>query len=144
MQPTLPKGFITLEEFMELIKTDTRSNPTVDTTWMVRHIDWVEENHNFRIPLIKLSADKTRNVRIGSKFVAVRDAYDRESIKRLIRDHFRDLAGHEYRAQTVRAVSSVADDEVGSGVRPRKVKPIAKEGDAIGTGETVTTNGKGM
>lgn len=143
MQPTLPKGFISIQEAVTLINSDTRSDAKVDTKWLVEHIDWIEDKHNFRIPLMKTTSDK-KVVKIGSKYVEIRDAYDREALKRAIRDHYRDMVGHEYAAQNVRAVSSVADDEVGSGVRPRKAKPIAKEGQTIGTGETITTNGANL
>lgn len=142
MQPTR-KGFITIEEAVTLINSDTRSDAKVDTKWLVSHIDWIEEKHNFRIPLMKTTADK-KTIHTGSKFVEVLDDYDKATLKRAIRNHYRDMVGHEYEAPVVRATSTVADDEVGSGVRPRKSKPIAKEGAIIGTGETITTNGADM
>lgn len=140
MQPQLPKGFISLTDAATLINSDTRSDAKVDTKWLVSHIDWIEEAHNFRIPLMKTTSDK-KVVRNGSKFVEIRTSYDKEFLKKIIRDHYRDMVGREFEAPTVRAVSSVADDEVGSGVRPRRSRPIAKEGQTIGTGETITTNG---
>lgn len=143
MQPALPKGFISIDEAVELINSDTRANAKVDTSWLVHHIDWIEEAHNFRIPLLKTTTDK-KVVRCGSKFVQVLTSYDKEVLKRAIRNHYRDMVGHEYEAQKVRAVSSVVDDEVSSGARPRRSKPIAKEGQAIGTGETITTNGANL
>lgn len=143
MQPTLPKGFISIEEAVDLINSDTRADAKVDTKWLVSHVDWIEEAHNFRIPLMKTTSDK-KVVPIGSRFVEVRDAFERETLKRAIRNHYRDMVGHEYNAPVVRAMSSVADDEVAGGVRPRKSKPIAKEGQVIGTGETITTNGANL
>lgn len=143
MQPTLPKGFISIEEAVDLINSDTRADAKVDTKWLVSHVDWIEEAHNFRIPLMKTTSDK-KVVPIGSRFVEVRDAFERETLKRAIRNHYRDMVGHEYNAPVVHAMSSVADDEVAGGVRPRKSKPIAKEGQVIGTGETITTNGANL
>lgn len=140
MQPQLPKGFISLTDAATLINSDTRAEAKVDTKWLVSHIDWIEEAHNFRIPLMKTTSDK-KVVRNGSKFVEIRTSYDKEFLKKIIRDHYRDMVGREFEAPNVRAVSSVADDEVGSGVRPRRSRPIAKEGQTIGTGETITTNG---
>lgn len=140
MQPQLPKGFISLTDAATLINSDSRAEAKVDTKWLVSHIDWIEEAHNFRIPLMKTTSDK-KVVRNGSKFVEIRTSYDKEYLKKVIRDHYRYMVGREYNAPTVRAVSSVADDEVGTGVRPRRSRPIAKEGQTIGTGETITTNG---
>lgn len=142
MQPTLPKGFISIDEAITLIHSDKRDDAKVDTKWLVSHIDWIEEAHNFRIPLLKTTTDK-KIAKIGSKYVEVRSAYDREALKRAIRDHYRDMVGHEYQAQTVRATSTVVDDEVAGGARPRKSKSIAKEGQLI-TGETITTNGANL
>lgn len=158
MQPALPKGFISVEEAVELINSDTREEAKVDTKWLVGHLDWVEEAHNFRIPLVRqatkeeytkiISNHPAANfdglIHLGSKYVQIISSYDKEVIKKTIRDHYRDLVGREYQAQNIRAVSSVADDTVAGGVRPRKSKPIAKEGAVIGTGETITTNGANL
>lgn len=143
MQPTLPKGFISIDEAVALINSDTRADAKVDTKWLVSHVDWIEEAHNFRIPLLKTTADK-KIVKVGSKYVQILSAYDKEVLKRAIRNHYRDLVGHEFSKENVRAVSSVVDDEVSSGARPRKSKPIAKEGQTIGTGETIVTNGANL
>ena len=124
MQPQLPKGFISLTDAATLINSDTRAEAKVDTKWLVSHIDWIEEAHNFRIPLMKTTSDK-RVVHNGSKFVEIRTSYDKEFLKKVIRDHYRDIVGHEFNAPTIRAVSSVADDEVGAGVRPRRSRPGA-------------------
>lgn len=141
MQPTLPNGFITVEDAVKLIHSDTRSEAKVDTKWLVGHIDWIEEAHNFRIPLMKTTSDK-KVVNTGSKYVAIATSYEKEFLKKAIRDHYRDVVGREYETKTVHAVSTVADEEQSGGnVRPRKSKSIAKEGAVIGTGETVTTNG---
>lgn len=141
MQPTLPKGFISVEEAVKLIQSDSRSDAKVDTKWLVGHIDWIEEAHNFRIPLMKTTSDK-KVVGIGSRYVSIMTSYEKEFLKKAIRDHYRDMVGHEYDVPVTKAVSTVADEEQSGGaVRPRKSKSIAKEGAVIGTGETITTNG---
>jgi hypothetical protein len=144
MQPTLPKVFISIGEAVQLINSDTRADAKVDTKWLVSHIDWIEDNHNFRIPLMK-TTDKGDVVKIGSKYVEIRNAYERETIKKAIRDHYRDMVGRHYAAPTVKSVPTVADEEESGGnVTPRRRKPIAKEGAIVGTGETQTTNGANL
>lgn len=139
MQPTLPKGFISIEEAVALIKSDTRSDAKVNTKWLVSHIDWIEEAHNFRIPLMKTVEGKA--VEIGSRYVAITTSYERELLKKTIRDHYRDMVGREYEEQTTRAISTVSDEEQSGGaVRPRRSKSIAKEGAAI-SAQNITTNG---
>lgn len=140
MQPKLPNGFITIEEAEVLIASDSRSDAKVDTKYLVSHLDWIEEMHNFRIPLMKTVDGK--HVANGSKYVEIRNTYEKEAIKRAIRDHYKSMVGYDYDASIVRSVSTVADEEeTGGNVTPRRRKPIAKEGAIIGTGETTTTNG---
>ena len=140
---SLPKGFISIEDACELIKSDTRSDAKVDTAWLVAHVDWIEVAHNFRIPLMKHENGGT--IRTGSKYVQINTAYDRELLSKTIRDHYRDMVGQEYNAPKTRSVSTVADEEVSGGqVAPRISKPIAKEGATINGGETITTNGENL
>lgn len=139
-QQPLPKGFISIDDAVVLINSDTRSDAKVDTKYLVNHLDWIEEAHNFRIPLLKTVDGKIS--KIGSNYVEVRTTYDKEVLKRAIRNHYRDMVGREYEANITKAVSTVADEEQSGGaVRPRKSKAIAKEGAIIGTGETIKTNG---
>ena len=49
MQPATRPGFLSLEDAVALINSDSRSDAKVDTKWLVSHIDWIEEAHNFRI-----------------------------------------------------------------------------------------------
>ena len=46
----LSPGFITVDEGVDLIKSDTRENPVVDMDWLISRKKWVEVAHNFRIP----------------------------------------------------------------------------------------------
>lgn len=148
----LPPGFVTVDAAVELIKSDTRKDPVVDMDYLVSRIKWIEVAHNFRIPKIKrLPAEKvTRNrygkpiefEHVGSVNVQINNSFEKELLRKTILDKFRELVGREYKEKTVRATSTVADDAQGrDAVRPRANKPIAQEGQAIGDGSTVTSNG---
>lgn len=157
MQPreTRP-GFISVEDAVKLIESDTRSNPVVDMDYLVSKIVWIEVNHNFRIPKIKrLKPEEVHRTKrgkiveyetIGEVNVSVDTAYQKEYLKKAILDKYRELVGHEYKEAGVRAVSTVADDAQGrAAVQPRtNVKPIAKEGSLIGEGTTMDTNGQNL
>ncbi len=60
MSPTnLAPGFISIDDAVALIKSDTRSNAVVDMDYIVSRINWIEVNHNFRLPKIRrLKADE--------------------------------------------------------------------------------------
>ena len=152
---SLPNGFITVEEAVALINSDTRDDAKVDTQYLVSHIDWIEEAHNFRIPLVRLSTKEEIEAimkrypgrrpngltRLGSKTVTINTAYEKELLKQTIRKHYKEMAGREYEAPVVRGLSSVSDEETGGGaVKPRRSKTIAKEGETIGSGQSRVTN----
>lgn len=152
---SLPNGFISVEQAVALINSDTRDDAKVDTQYLVSHIDWIEEAHNFRIPLVRLSTKEEIDAimkrypgrrpngltRLGSKTVTINTAYEKELLKQTIRNHYKEMVGREYEKPAVRGLSSVADEETGGGqVKPRRSKTIAKEGETIGSGQSRVTN----
>lgn len=151
----LAPGFITIDSAVELIKSDTRSNPVVDMDYLVSHIKWIETAHNFRIPKIRrLAPEEVRRTKrgktieyenIGDVYIYIATNFEKELIRKTILDKFRELVGREYKEQTVKAMSTVADDAEGrSAVQPRANKPIAKEGQSIGSGDVINSNGEGL
>lgn len=151
----LSPGFSSVEEAVALIKTDTRQNPVVDMDYIAHKAVWIEPNRNFRIPLVKrLPKDKVYRTKrgklveyeqTGSMNVAITTNFEKELLKKTIYDKYRELVGREYQQINVRAMSTVADDAQGKeAVRPRRNKPIAKEGANIGDGATMTSNGEGL
>lgn len=156
MQPTtLAPGFVSIDDAVALIKSDTREKPVVDMDYLVSKIVWIEVNHNFRIPKVRrLSADevyRTKRGKVieyentGNVYVSINTNFEKELLKKTILDKYRELVGREYKEAGVRAVSTVADDAQGrAAVQPRVNKPIAKEGSTIGEGTTVTSNGDGL
>lgn len=156
MQPsssTLAPGFVSVDDAVKLIKTDTRENPVVDMDYLVSRLKWVETSHNFRIPKIRrLKPEEIRRTKrgkiieyenIGDVYIYIATNFEKELVRKTILDKFRELVGREYKEQTVRAMSTVADDAQGTAaVRPRSnAKPIAKEGSVISEGTTTTSNG---
>ena len=148
----LAPGFIEVEKAIELIKSDTRENPVVDMDYLISRIKWVETAHNFRIPKIRRlkpeEIKKTKRGKIidyevtGNVYIYIATNYEKELVRKTILDKFRELVGREYKEQTVRAMSTVADDAEGrSAVQPRTNKPIAKEGASIGDGGVTASNG---
>ena len=152
----LSPGFSTIDDAVALIKTDTRDNPVVDMDYLVGHIVWIETNHNFRIPKIRmLKPEEVRRTKrgkiieyenIGDVYVYIATNFEKELLKKTILDKYKELVGHEYRELGVKARSTVADDAQGkAAVQPRNnTKPIAKEGSVISGGEVITSNGDGI
>ena len=154
----LPPGFISVDEAVELIKSDSRENPVVDMDWLAAHKVWLDRNgpaHNFRIPKVRLlKPDEIHKNRygkpiyeehIGDVYVQINTAFENELLKKTILDKYAELVGHEYRETITRGMSTVADDAEGkNAVVPRARKSMAKEGDSIGSGAEISTNGEGL
>lgn len=152
----LSPGFVTIDEAVELIKSDTRQNPVVDMDYLILKKKWIETAHNFRIPRVRRLApqDVYRTKRgkiveyetIGEVNVYVATNFDKELLIKTINDKYRELVGHEYKEINTRAMSTVADDAQGrDAVRPRpNAKSIAQEGASIGDHGITTTNGEGI
>lgn len=148
----VPIGFSSIDEAIEAIKADTLENPTIDIDYIVAKQVRMEVGRNFRIPRIRKLApeEQKRNVRggiqvieyVGDINVEIKTAYDKEILKKAINDKYYEFKHKEYDALKTRGVSTVADDAEGqNAVRPRANTPNTKEGDFIGGGNTVTTNG---
>lgn len=152
---SLPNGFITVEDAVDLIKTNTFEKPTVDIRYLVGHLDWVEVAHNFRIPKVRLVTKEeyaellkkfpgrrpSELTNIADEYVTLRTSYEVELLKKTIRDNYRDVTGHAYNKANTRGITTVIDEEKGTDAAPRATKnTIAKEGSVIGSGSTVSTN----
>lgn len=152
---SLPNGFITVEDAVDLIKTNTFEKPTVDIRYLVGHLDWVEVAHNFRIPKVRLVTKEeyaellkkfpgrrpSELTSIADEYVTLRTSYEVELLKKTIRDNYRDITGHAYSKANTRGITTVIDEEKGTDAAPRATKnTIAKEGSVIGSGSTVSTN----
>lgn len=152
---SLPNGFITVEDAVDLIKTNTFEKPTVDIRYLVGHLDWVEVAHNFRIPKVRLVTKEeyaellkkfpgrrpSELTSVADEYVTLRTSYEVELLKKTIRDNYRDITGHAYSKANTRGITTVIDEEKGTDAAPRATKnTIAKEGSVIGSGSTVSTN----
>lgn len=151
----LPKGYIEVEEAVELIKSNTFDKPTVDIKKLANSLDWIEVNHNFAIKKMRLItkeeyAEKLKQfpgrrpselISLGVVTTTLRSAYEVELLKKAIKDNYREVSGRMFDPKNTRGVTTVLDQESGGGARPRSSKKtIAKEGDLIGSGSTSTTN----
>ena len=151
----LAPGFVSIDEAVALIKSDTRSNPVVDMDYMIARLEYIDTNHNFRIPKVRrLKPEEVYRskrgkiidyVTTGNVYVSVNTSFDKELLKKTLRDKYREEVGKEYQDKITRGVSTVADDAEGrNAVQPRANKPIAKAGDSIGGHGITTTNGAGL
>lgn len=140
MQPQngqLSKGFIPVDKAIELIKKDTRDDATVDLAYMVKNIHYIQDNKNFRIPLMKSDENKIAH-RVGSVFVFIQTAYQKEALKQAIREMFKERTNRDISPEgKTYNKTTVQDDEYNAGARIKaNPNPQTKAGDDLGRGET--------
>lgn len=126
----LPHGFISVEEAVKLIESDTRKEPVVDVLFMVNNLPYLRVNGNFNIKLLTRKDGKI--VDNGSKFVQIENDFQRVTLEHALTEHYKQATGKEIDPEQIglSSVTSAYDDNGGSTVRPRlNDKPMTKFGD---------------
>ena len=142
MQPQngqLSAGFITITEAINLINKDTRDDATVDLSWMVKNIHYIQENKNFRIPLMYSDENKIAHKK-GNTYVYVATSYEKEILRHAIREAFKERTGKDVNPEgRIKNKTTVYDPEYntlsqGSAIQSNP-NPTTKAGDNLGRGE---------
>lgn len=147
------KGFISVEDAIKLIQSDTREKPVVDMDWLIAHKVWLDRNgpaHNFRIPKIRMfkpeEVYRTKRGKyveyevVENLYVEIRTPLENELLKDAISKKYEELVGHEYRELVVRGRSTISNDAKGNDVRPRASVPLTEEGSTIGQSGNTNLN----
>lgn len=133
----IPLGFITVEEAIKLIESDTRSNAKVDISFLLRNLPFLRVDGNYTIK--KLRHEKGRVVPDGEAFVHIDSDYRRAMLEHAIVEHYKQVTGREIDPNTIglRTMTTAVDDEENPGGRVvRNKKSKTKMGDAIVSGVT--------
>lgn len=139
MGNNVPIGFITIQEAIELINSDTRSNPVVDIKRLVQNLPYLKVNNNFNIWLLK--RDETgRIVKNGAKPVQIADDWGYANLKHAITEHYKNASGRaDFDPDTVGLISvtTTKEDDVPAGKLRVNKKPMVKKGDTITASDRV-------
>ena len=105
---------------------------------MVKNIHYIQDNKNFRIPLMKSDERKIAH-RVGSVYVYIQTAYQKEALKQTIRDAFKERTNRDINPDgVVYNKTTVQDDEYNAGARIKSnPNPTTKANDNLGNGETL-------
>lgn len=137
---------ISVDEAIELLKTDTRTNPTVDTSYIAQRTHYLRDSSLFRIPLVTRDQNG-RIVHNGNRFARVVTTREANILNYAIHDHYKELAGKELEDTAdpdfvpVKSVdSTIKNDQVGefSLKKGKKSKDIE-----LNRGDTISTSPEG-
>ena len=134
-----PKGFITVNDAIALIQSDSRKDATVDVAFLVRNLPWLEKNRNYTIKLLRHENGKV--VENGVKTVFISNDYEKEMLKHAIITHYTDLSGRSIDPDTIgiRKISTAVDAENNPQGRPMINKDsTTKIGDSIISEERIS------
>lgn len=108
----LPKDFMTFDETIKLIQSDSRENPKVDIDFIVSNFVYIAPAHNFTIKLLKKDSSG-RTVRNGVKYVQLANEYEATTFEHVVRQKYQELIGHDFDAPTQRLTTMVTDADNG-------------------------------
>lgn len=111
-------GFITVDEAVALINSDTRDNAVVNVQGMMASIKWLRKGKNFRIPLIRLIDKYPYTEEIGEKYVTPATDYERTMLEHAITSKFQEETGKDIDVERIglKSISNVIDKDNVSGL----------------------------
>lgn len=137
-----PASILTVKEAIELIDSDTRTNPVVRNGELIKRSEYLLRNYrggtmNYTIFLCK--KDKNGNiVDNGKKWVAVTSKREQQDLVNAITDHYKAVSGRDVDPEQIglyKQTTVIEKDNAGStdGMARRNKKSKLKYGDELGT-----------
>lgn len=129
--------FITVDEAIKLIESDSRENPVVDIKQMTDSYTYIELAHNFRIPLLAVNKDGFI-VENGNRYITFEKEIDVLRFREVVLNHYKETTSAKYDEEAItnptKSITTVSDPETNPTAIPQNNPDGAKAGD--------DTNGK--
>ena len=139
MNNNIPTGFISVEEAISLIESDTRSNAKVDTAFLLRNLPYLRVDGNYTIK--KLKHENGKVVDAGEEFVHILSDYQRSMLEHAIIEHYKMVTGRDIDPESIgikKLMTTVDDEKNLSGRIMRNTESSTKVGDTLVSGATQT------
>ena len=139
MNNNIPAGFISVEEAISLIESDTRSNAKVDTAFLLRNLPYLRVDGNYTIK--KLKHENGKVVDAGEEFVHILSDYQRSMLEHAIIEHYKMVTGRDIDPESIgikKLMTTVDDEKNLSGRIMQNTESSTKVGDTLVSGATQT------
>lgn len=139
MNNNIPTGFISVEDAISLIESDTRSNAKVDTAFLLRNLPYLRVDGNYTIK--KLKHENGKVVDAGEEFVHIFSDYQRSMLEHAIIEHYKIATGRDIDPESIgikKLMTTVDDEKNLSGRIMRNTESSTKVGDTLVSGATQT------
>lgn len=129
----LPEAFISIDDAIKLINSDTRNNAVVDVQKMMASIKFLRKNKTFRIPLVKSIDRRPWTQKIGSKYIIPKNEFERTNVEHAIVSKFAEETGRQIDVESMglKKVNTVMDDN--NNGAPVIEAPTTKFGEGLNT-----------
>lgn len=143
MQDSLRPGFISFDDALKLIETDSKEHPTVKLGFLVQNADYIQKKHSLTIPLAQRNQATGRIDYTGYVWVELKTDYEVVALKHAIEGAYKRSMGREINLDTagLRQITTEYEEGAGTSIRANAhsdTKPgdIMKSGEKIVEGET--------
>lgn len=143
-----PSDILTVKEAIDLINSDTRTNPVVRNDLLIRNVEYLNTNFrgggmNYTIFLLKRD-ESGKIVPNGVKWVAITNKREQSELEYAITDHYKAVSGRDVDPESIGLMQQTTTINASEGAldgRPRRNKTgrQLKKGDNLETG-TKTIN----
>lgn len=113
-QSGLPHGFISFDDAVKLIQSDTLDEPKVNMGFLTKNLKYLDSGHNFTIKLVK-KTDAGKLVETGTTFVEIKSEYEKATLAHVIEQKYAELTRRQLNATPVRKISTMTSDDPNMG-----------------------------
>ena len=136
----LPTGFISIDDAIKLIESDTKENVVVDHAFLVRSLPYLRKDGNYNIKLLTRDS-RGQIVDNGNKFVQIATDWDKSRLEHAIVEHYKFMSGRDIDPNQIglKSLTTTIDEDKNPNGRLTKMeKPMTKYGDpTTGGSQTV-------
>lgn len=128
-QGALPKEFLSFDDAIKLIQSDTRKDPKVDIQFIVRNFTYINPGHTFTLKLLKRDTSG-KIVPNGVRYVILANQYEATTFEHTVAEKYKELTKQELKGGPVRKMSTMVGDADGATANGTAL--ISDNTDAIG------------
>lgn len=124
----LKKGFISIDQCIQLIQKHTTEEPLVDLPFLAANWEYIEHGHNFTVHLVEKDA-AGKKVAKGTVWVEVKGDREKYNLRAEIKEAVKRVYNMDLNLEVspIRNMSTVVDPQTNAQGRPVRNDPLAKD-----------------
>lgn len=114
-----PTGFVDFDTVLSLVRSETRKDPKIDISFLMRNHNYIDTKHNLTVPLLK--RDETgKIVSDGHLWVEIETEAQKWVLKEAIANKYQELSGKTLKLEEMglRRITAAVDEQKNADGRP--------------------------